>query len=273
MKYLVVKSLLGFGDRLESLKMCVKYAQDNNLAIFVDWSDSIWSRGYESFYKYFSLDMPTFNLEDVQDLSVYPPFWQGKLTETLTNETFCNSKSAIGILQGTYPADVIVATCNGVRTIFTDSLFFTSKFKIIDERVIQEVKKRQEIYKLSEKWGIHLRGGDRASDLDYKTNRMSQLGARLVASGIFTVKAVAVSDDEDYIRMWKQRWPEHPVLNSGGSQNHRAENTELSKDQLNVNLLVDFLTLASCSRVFTTAGDSRFAREARKLQADIKRIL
>jgi hypothetical protein len=273
MKYLVVKSLLGFGDRLESLKMCVKYAQDNNLAIFVDWSDSIWSRGSESFYKYFSLDMPTFKIEDVKDLSVHPPFWQGKLEETLTAETFNNLDATIGWLKGTYPADVIVATCNGIRSIFPDSSFFTSKFKIIDQRVIQEVKRRQEVYKLSEKWGIHLRGGDRASDLDYKTHRISQLGARLVASGIFNVKSVVVSDDEDYIRMWKQRWPDHPVLTSGGSQNHRAENTKLSKDQLNVNLLVDFLTLASCSRVFTTAGDSRFAREAQKLHADIKRIL
>ena len=43
MKYLLVKAWLGFGDRLQGLKMCVKYAQEHNRAILVDWSDSIFS--------------------------------------------------------------------------------------------------------------------------------------------------------------------------------------------------------------------------------------
>jgi hypothetical protein len=50
MKYLLVKAWMGFGDRLEALKMCVKYAQDYNRAILIDWSDSIWSHGNETFY-------------------------------------------------------------------------------------------------------------------------------------------------------------------------------------------------------------------------------
>ena len=62
MKYLVVKGWVGFGDRLESLKMCVKYALDYNLQIHVDWSDSIWSHNGESFYSYFSLqNIPVLN--------------------------------------------------------------------------------------------------------------------------------------------------------------------------------------------------------------------
>ena len=56
MKYLVVKSLLGFGDRLEALKMCIKYALDNNLKLFVDWTDDVWGIYPQGFYKYFSLD-------------------------------------------------------------------------------------------------------------------------------------------------------------------------------------------------------------------------
>jgi len=242
----------------------VKYAQDHKLSIFVDWSDSIW---HENFYKYFSLDMPTMNLDDIGELSVHPPFWQGRLKDTLTDEINGNTSAAIGRLEGIYPADVIVVTCNGLRTIFSDSIFF-NVFQIIDQRVLQEVRRRQEVYKLNQCWGIHLRGNDRASDIEYKTKRISELGVKLVANGFFSKKAVVVSDDEDYIRLWKQRW-DHPVLTQGG-QFHREANS--NKDTLNVNLLIDFLTLASCSRVFTTARDSRFAREAQKFQ-NIKRIV
>ena len=55
MKYLVVKGWLGFGDRLESLKMAVRYALDNNLKIYVDWNDEMWTHGIENFYTYFKL--------------------------------------------------------------------------------------------------------------------------------------------------------------------------------------------------------------------------
>ena len=39
MKYLVIKGWLGFGDRLESLKMAIAFAQVYNLKVYVDWSD------------------------------------------------------------------------------------------------------------------------------------------------------------------------------------------------------------------------------------------
>ena len=276
MKYLVVKAFLGFGDRLESLKMCVKYAQEYKLSIYVDWTDEIWSKEGEDFYKYFSLDMPTMKLEDIANLSVFPSYWQNKLTEKLSEDNWRIPTSAIGVLQGTYDADVIVVTCTGVRSIFADQTFFTNVFKIIDERVINEVKRRQKVYDLQNKWGIHLRGTDRASTLDYKINRITQLGVKLVANGFFNQKTVVVSDDEQYIQIWKQRWHDHPVLTNlvvGGTQGSHRTQTSISKDELNVSLLIDFLTLASCSRIFTTAHDSRFAREAGKMHSDIKRII
>ena len=277
MKYLVVKSLLGFGDRLEALKMCIKYALDNNLKLFVDWTDDVWGIYPQGFYKYFSLDIPTMTLEELEGLSVYPACWKGKLMHKLTDEMFSDKDSEIGILNGKYDADVIVVKCAGHRSVFFDSSFFTDIFKVIDLRITREVKRRQEVYNLSEKWGIHLRGQDRASSYDYKVNRVTALGIKLVANGIFTHKAVVVSDDEDYIKIWKQRWPDHPVITSLTMEckqgTHRVLNPSVSKDLLNVNLLIDFFTLASCSRIFTSAPDSRFAREAGKLHPDIKRII
>jgi hypothetical protein len=52
MKILLVKSLPGFGDRMETLAMCVHFANEHKLQIYVDWTDPVWSEG---FYKYFSL--------------------------------------------------------------------------------------------------------------------------------------------------------------------------------------------------------------------------
>ncbi len=89
MKYLVVKGWLGFGDRLESLKMAVKYALDNNLQIYVDWTDRFIRHTDESFYTYFNLvNMPTLNsLEDIPtDATYYPSYWKDKIHQPITDE-------------------------------------------------------------------------------------------------------------------------------------------------------------------------------------------
>ena len=77
MKYLVVKGWLGFGDRLESLKMGVKFALENNLQIYVDWTDRFIRDKDESFYTYFNfVNMPTLkSLDDIPaDATVYPEY-------------------------------------------------------------------------------------------------------------------------------------------------------------------------------------------------------
>jgi hypothetical protein len=74
MKYLIVKGWLGFGDRLESLKMAVRYALKYNLKIYVHWTDSMWCHENENFYTYFKLNMPSLDsLDDIpEDATVYP---------------------------------------------------------------------------------------------------------------------------------------------------------------------------------------------------------
>ena len=79
MKYLIVKGFMGFGDRLESLKMAVAYALKHNLQIYVDWRDPLWSHGDNDFYTYFKLvNMRVLkSLNDIPaDASYYPPFWK-----------------------------------------------------------------------------------------------------------------------------------------------------------------------------------------------------
>jgi hypothetical protein len=66
--------------------MAVHYALDKKLPIYVDWSDEMWSHNGETFYSYFDLKMPSFVIEDVSSLKVYPSFWKNNLKQPLTQK-------------------------------------------------------------------------------------------------------------------------------------------------------------------------------------------
>ena len=216
------------------------------------------------------------------DASVFPPFWKGKLKDSLTKEILqqYGKEIDVGFLtNNNILEDVMVCSSNGRRNIYLDYGFFYSRFKVIDSRIIQEVKRRQQVYTLSNKWGIHLRGADRASNLNYKEKRVSELTVSLVHNGLFNgAKIVVVSDDPEYVQIWKRRFPEHPVItsvlvNSGRQGTHNMQNTDLTKDSLNIELLIDFFTLASCKTVFSSSMDSRFAKGAQRVHPYINQII
>jgi hypothetical protein len=274
MKYLLVKAWLGFGDRLQGLKMCVKYAQDFNRAILVDWSDSIFSHSGESFYTYFDLKMPTFTLPLDPDLSVYPEFWKGKLDTTYNPKLITDKSVDIGYLDKPYDADIVVYCCIGNRLIYNDSRFFTNVFRVIHPDILRKVRQRLHQYNLATKIGIHLRGTDRTTQIN-KLDRFR--GVRLRMHGLGSMAGqqfIAVSDDEDFSRMWKINFS-FPLLTEillgGNAGNHQisSEQLKISKHVLNLDMLTDFFTLALCKDILSTAKDSRFAQEAKRLHPSI----
>ncbi len=280
MKVLIVKGWMGFGDRLESLKMCVDYALRHNRAIYVDWRDSIWSHGSESFYKYFRLSgVPQIEVYH-HESTVYPPWWQGKLDTQLTTDIANTYKNELesGVYENKeHEEEIVVHSCIAQRRIFYPAPFF--KLHVIDPRILEKVRLRQSMYKLSNRVGIHLRGTDRASSLQYKETRIRQLSVRLVTMGILNgMQCIVVSDDPEYIRLWKSRFRDIPVLteigNLGGRAGvHNMTEIPISKYDLNVDMLVDFFTLASCRQVISTSPDSRFTHEAIRLHPVIQQIL
>jgi hypothetical protein len=270
---MIVKGWLGFGDRLQCLKMCVKYAQEKKRKIYVDWSDSIWSHGSESFYSYFKLEMPTFDISEIPShASVYPGFWKGKLDVPLDEKTALLPEINTGALKDNYSEDVLVYSCVSIRDIYPDSTFFIDVFKVVHPDIISVVRQRIEKYKLSNKIGIHLRGTDRANRTD-KQHRIAGMNVRMLSAGMLNGQDfVAVSDDPDYIQAWKSRYS-YPVLTEvgclGGREgvhNKKAEQLSVSKDSLNIDSLIDFFTLAACKAIITTVPDSRFAQEATRLK-------
>jgi len=282
MKYLICKGWLGFGDRLESLKMCVYYAQQNNLKIYVDWADPIWTHGGESFYTYFKLvNMPILNsLDEIPDDATYfPKYWKGNIKTPLSQELLNREKDSginIDLATADKTADVIVFSCVGPRTLYYDSGFFANSFRVVDKKVIAGVKERLKV-PLAKCIGIHARGTDRAKHTIRKEHSI-----QFMAVGAFPYASkpmIVVGDDAYSIEIWKRYYPHTVVFGtpavSSNKGNHLATKDELavSKYDLNVEALIDFFTLAHCEKVISTFKDSRFAQESRRLHPYVRQIL
>jgi hypothetical protein len=287
MKYLVVKGWLGFGDRLESLKMAVKYALDHKLQIYVDWSDEMWSHGPENFYTYFKLiNMPVLqSLDDIpSDATVYPEYWKDHMKEPLTQDLINKRdelKLDIGSLTKEYDADVVVLSNIGFRILFIESTFFANVFRVIDRRILEKVRQRRSRYPIEQSWGIHIRGTDRLRPNKRILSVQAIVTLITCHGGLGGVKMVVVSDDKENVEIWKRYYPESVLVSelsvqqtsTEGNHNLSKDKLTTSKDDMNVDALSDFFTLALTQRIYTTCKDSRFTQEARRLHPVIKTIL
>jgi len=285
MKYLIVKGFLGFGDRLESLKMCVHFAQQHNLQIYVDWTDSTWTHGDESFYTYFKIvNMPVLNsLDDIPaDATYSPAYWKGNIKTPLTIEItsdYKNNNVNLHLDKMDRSADVLVFSCINNRNIYPDSSFFANVFRVINPHIRAGIQKRLSMAPLSTCVGIHARGTDRAKHNIRKEHSIQfmAIGARIYENR----RMIAVGDDAYSIELWKRYYPNTVVFtslaqsNTNNKGNHLATKAELknSKYDLTVEFLTDFFTLCHCERILSTFKDSRFAHEARRLHPHVSQIL
>ena len=95
------------------------------------------------------------------------------------------------------------------------------------------------------------------------------------------IPMITVSDDKESLDIWKRFHPDTIIFsklsieNSSAKGNHNASKDELSvsKDSMNVDMLIDFFTLGSCLRILSTFRDSRFAIEAQNMRPHMKTIL
>lgn len=287
MKYLIVKGYLGFGDRLESLKMGVKYALDHNLQIYVDWRDPAWSHGSEDFYTYFKLvNIPVLkSLEDLPtDSTFFPSFWKDCLHEQVTADFIKQHKDDgidIGLLDKTHDADVIVFSSCGWRTLYPDSLFFANVFRVSDNRILSAIQTHKSRYPIEKAWGIHIRGTDHV----HRRKRMFCIQGIVchvtTMGGINTPHIVVVSDDKEMSQIWKNYYPQSYLVSDLSFQTSIAGNHNLlkdgllgkTKDILNVEMLTDFFILASVNTIYPTVKSSRFYHEAYRLHPHVSKIL
>jgi hypothetical protein len=288
MKYLIVKGILGFGDRLESLKMAVAYAIHYNLQIYVDWRDSMWSHGDTDFYTYFKLvNMPVLNsLGDIPaDATYHPAYWKNNLNQQLTLDFLRNNTDKglnLGVLKDTYPADVIVFSSITERTLYNNSSFFANVFRVVDPRILSKVQYHASQKPLDKSWGVHIRGTDRVKRFGRRlTSIQSIVLGFTTMGGMNQQNIIAVSDDKEQLEIWKRYYPQSYIVSeqsikySSLEGNHHISKDKLhvTKDEMTVDLLVDFFVLARCERIFSTVKDSRFFQEARRLHPYVDVIL
>jgi hypothetical protein len=256
--------------------MAVFYALKYNLAIYVDWTDSIWSHGEESFYTYFKL----VNMKVLKSLdeipthaSVFPQFWKDNLKLPITPELSARPDLNLGMLNNEYPADVVVFSSIGWRTLYEDSGFFANVFRIVHPKLLNNRRD------LSKTLGIHIRGTDRIN-----RKRGRELPIQFLALNAFHFSnkpMIAVSDDPTSFEIWKRFYPQTVMLSklslensySGGNHMVPKDKLAVSKHDLNIDMINDFITLASCERILSTYKDSRFLNEARRLAPFLKSIL
>jgi hypothetical protein len=285
MKYVVVKGYLGFGDRLETLKMAVAYALNNNLQIYVDWRDKMWSHGSENFYTYFNLvNMPVLkSLDDIPaDATYYPALWKGRIHEHISPAFFdAHSKEGLdlGIIQDkTFPADVVVVSSIGMRMLYPNCQFFANVFKVVDRRILTALVMHKTLYPLEKSWGIHIRGTDHVHARKRSLCIQSIVSNITANGGLNQPHMVAVSDDAEQLEIWKRFYPDTylvsqpKVASLKGTHNLASGELGISKDTANVEALIDFFVLASCYRIFSTVKGSRFTAEAQRLHPFVSMI-
>ena len=287
MKYLIVKGWLGFGDRLESLKMAIAYAKNFGLQIYVDWRDEMWSHGEENFYTYFKLNnIPVLNsIDDIpEDASVYPEFWKGKLKDSITPEIVSKGvelKIDLGLLDKPFDADVIVYSSVGRRYLYDNSSMFADIIRVVDPRIIAKVNERRSKYPVERSWGIHIRGTDRLRPNKRLISIQSLVSHVTTMGALNGPNMTVVSDDKEHAEIWKRYYPQSFLASElslkqdslAGNHNLNKDKLRYTKDQMNVDMLADFFTLALTQRIFTTCKDSRFTQEARRLHPIVNKIL
>ena len=276
MKYLIVKGAQGFGDRLEVLAMCIHFAALNNLQIYVDWTDPVWSHGSDSFYDYFDItNIPKLNsLDDIPlDATYYPPAWGGKIKEHCTSLGGQEYLSGVLTTQK-FTEDVIVVSSVQSRSIYPSYAKLPHYLKLIHPKILDEVRRRNLQYSLVNCLGVHVRGTDRIG----RQGREIPVQYLMIRAGNYTNRGqkpmVLISDDKTSIEVFRKYYNNAPVLSSLSVQNTQSvgnhlaskESLNISKTEMNIDMLIDFFTLTCCQRIITNIKDSRFAQMADRLK-------
>jgi hypothetical protein len=284
MKYVLQKGFRGFADRLKHLMLCLKIALDTNRKVVIDWSDYYWNHNGESFYTYFELKDSIESIKNCETLSTYPSFWQSKLAHPLTHEMFIELSKIKNIFNNHITfitnkldkqEDVIVID-NRCHFTLTNLQFFVDRFRVKDERILSRIKKINDAYNLSTCIGVHLRGTDRKIEKTKNSVLISEITKKISK----TDTVVCVTDELELFNDFKKVIPRAILLTNlliteknKGTHKIKSENLQFTKDEMNVDLIVDFFILALCKKSYSTFNESLFYTVSVLLRPHAKTIL
>ncbi len=180
MKFVVLKGITGFGDRLQCLLQAIRYAEATGRYLVIDWRDHNWTHqpGVPLHY-YFTLEgVRTFGWEEFaafydyyqRDLTITPPDWRPKILRSdyptwMWEPIFSNGDENKILEQITqyresdYNENIVVYPGVGHRTYTFQDFRKIKLARWIVERIRRFVD-RKKLY-LEDYDIIHLRGGSK----------------------------------------------------------------------------------------------------------------
>lgn len=264
-RYIVSKGWEGFCDRLQCLSNCIDIALRYNRILFVDWSDRIWTHDDKNFYDYFDLsNLPYITSAEAipPNLEVFPSFWKNGSGLTLDQWVYkLKDQLVFDANEGNHFESVWVHPGVGYRKFNFVQL---AKHLRLNGEISDEIKKRTD-FNSSGLPIVHLRGTDRNNNNE-KTEE-NWLRLRSLAP-----IAAVLSDDASLIDRWITESPNSIVISktpvtaiNGGHKLGQTELTEigLTKHEMNLDLISDFIIMARATDAFALNEDSLFFKMSR----------
>jgi hypothetical protein len=274
----VMKSGVGFVDRLQALSHIIEYCLINKAVLCVDWRDYSWGQGKWDFHDFFEIlgiyTIPLDIVIRIVNAKIVPVCWTNELIKKPLQKHINTVEYSGPIMQEGYKkieGDIIVTNCKGYRYYHTRNILTNIRFK---KNISDLIQQRLLNYYLPATV-VHLRGTDRFTPdvIDILVNEYNLLDEE-------SKKHVYhISDSVELMNEWTKKVPYSQLCNSNCSilqitdtskkATHLMNSSELDsfgirKYELIIDSLADFVALAFAT---SAVGQTKsvFFEVARKL--------
>ena len=274
----VMKSGVGFVDRLQALSHIIEYCLINKAVLCVDWRDYGWGQGQWDFHDFFEIlgiyTIPLDIVTRIVNAKIVPVCWTNELIKNPLQKHINTVEYCGPIMQEGYKkieGDIVVTNCKGYRYYHTRNILTNIRFK---KNISDLIQQRLLNYYLPATV-VHLRGTDRFTPdvIDILVNEYNLLDEE-------SKKHVYhISDSVELMNEWTKKVPYSQLCNKNCSilqitdtskkATHLMNSSELDsfgirKYELIIDSLADFVALAFAT---SAVGQTKsvFFEVARKL--------
>lgn len=276
-KYVLLKGMEGFGDRLQCLLQGIEYAKRTGRVICVDWRDHMWCHNTKYDFNYYfdiiGIDSITphklFNHWHDDKHTVYPKQWQHELDRIpdlyMRDDKYGTDRIRY-VVEGKKPdinEDIIVGNCARDRTYDGTNIMHIK----IKDNIMKKIISNMKTYGLSKNKYItvHLRGTDRHIDtVNGRTKYINEMLIKLKnvkKTDDEKTDVIILTDSPKLFMVWKYKNGKGRFLmkkkmwNNSNYKNgiHKLKEEDLpknlSKQKLNIIMIRDFIIMLNSKHI------------------------
>ena len=212
----VMKSGVGFVDRLQALSHIIEYCLINKAVLCVDWRDYGWGQGQWDFHDFFEIlgiyTIPLDIVTRIVNAKIVPVCWTNELIKNPLQKHINTVEYCGPIMQEGYKkieGDIVVTNCKGYRYYHTRNILTNIRFK---KNISDLIQQRLLNYYLPATV-VHLRGTDRFTPdvIDILVNEYNLLDEE-------SKKHVYhISDSVELMNEWTKKVPYSQLCNKNCS--------------------------------------------------------